>query len=60
MIFFWYADEGGAESPAMQSLMRPNFFPTHDQQWKSSSLIGRGIIKSEGPRSLPENGSFHK
>lgn len=58
-IFASYSAMGGAESPAMQSLMRPNFFPTHDQQWKSSSLIGRGIIKSEGPRSLPENGSFH-
>jgi len=50
---------GGSDSPAMQSLMRPNFVPPQqDQQWRSCSLIGRGITKSEGPRSLPENRSF--
>jgi len=50
---------GGADSPAMQSLMRPSFFPPQqEQQRKSCSLIGRGITKSEGPRSLPENRSL--
>ena len=61
IVFFDFVEGlgGGADSPAMQSLMRPNFFPPQqDQQWKSCSLIGRGITKSEGPRTLPENRSL--